>query len=170
MKTFPLKLTRDTVRMRNTLRATIFFVFLQVISRLYYYILDYICFFLYVDKLDIFYRIFFFLMHHLYLDWNLAEIHAKSRDTGPAEKGMKGGVCECCGFLVNRTVLPLDCDRKELKFMGSGFPLFYNFIFYCLLMLVTVFVIAGGYNIYTSYQGTFCSVPDTFGLNPTKPE
>jgi hypothetical protein len=44
--------------------------------------------------------------------------------------------------------------------MGSGFPLFYNFIIWCIGILVTVFVISGGYNMYTNYMGNDCSAPE----------
>ena len=48
----------------------------------------------------------------------------------------------------------------DLSFMGSGFPCFYNFLRYCILMLVACMSISGIYNIYTNYKGNFCDNPD----------
>ena len=48
----------------------------------------------------------------------------------------------------------------DLSFMGSGFPCFYNFLRYCIMMLVTCMIVSGIFNIYTNSQGTFCENPD----------
>lgn len=45
----------------------------------------------------------------------------------------------------------------DLKFLGSGFPLFYNYILWCIYLLVTYLVTAGGQELYSNYTGNFCS-------------
>jgi len=48
----------------------------------------------------------------------------------------------------------------DLAFMGSGFPCFYNFIKYCLVMLLSLLMLSGVWNIFTNYSGTNCNHPD----------
>lgn len=45
----------------------------------------------------------------------------------------------------------------ELSFLGAGFPLFYNFIKYCIFILVVLFLVSGIPNAYLYHQGKFCS-------------
>lgn len=45
----------------------------------------------------------------------------------------------------------------DLKFLGSGFPMFYNFIRYCIYMLLSLFLFEGAPNIVTNFMGTFCT-------------
>ena len=53
--------------------------------------------------------------------------------------------------------MPLCAENDELRFLGSGFPLFYNFLKYCMLIRVVLLASNGGYNLYTNYKGTFCT-------------
>ena len=53
--------------------------------------------------------------------------------------------------------MALCAESDELRFLGSGFPLFYNFIFYCIVIMIVLFLSNGGYNLYTNYLGTFCT-------------
>jgi len=45
----------------------------------------------------------------------------------------------------------------NLSFLGSGFPLFYNYMKYCIILLWIHIVVAEIYNIYTNYYGDYCS-------------
>jgi hypothetical protein len=57
---------------------------------------------------------------------------------------------------VDREELPIMTDIMELGFLGSGFPLFYNFIIFCILLLFEMLTINGGYNLVTNVIGTYC--------------
>ena len=95
-------------------------------------------------------------------DWEEAYQHAESRITGPAEiiEHKLAELCPCCGYVVSRIKISVFCDTMDLSFLGSGFPCFYNFIKYCLVMLMLLLSLSGIYNIYTSYGGTYCNHPD----------
>ena len=43
-----------------------------------------------------------------------------------------------------------------MNFLGSGFPLFYNFILYCTFILFLLLMFTGGYSLVTNYLGKFC--------------
>lgn len=69
--------------------------------------------------------------------------------------------CRCCGYQIERENLPISCNLDELKFLGSGFPLFYNYIKYCLLILSVLFLTTSIYNIVTNaVYGHFCQPSD----------
>jgi len=89
-------------------------------------------------------------------------MHAKSRETKPElnEASGDGGmqpVCECCGYELERKKVGLNVDIMDLGFLGSGFPLFYNYIKYCCLMLFSLFVIQGIPNLVYNLKGDFCN-------------
>ncbi|KAL4466070.1 hypothetical protein ABPG74_004307 [Tetrahymena malaccensis] len=88
-------------------------------------------------------------------DWVFAKRHAMSRATARPTKEPKE-FCRCCGYVVERKQLPFSIDPQQLNFLGSGYPLFYNFIIYCIFMLFTLFMISGGYNLFTNYLGNYC--------------
>ena len=48
----------------------------------------------------------------------------------------------------------------DLGFLGSGFPLFYNYIKYCCLMLASLFIIEGIPNLVRNLNGSFCDKTD----------
>jgi len=53
--------------------------------------------------------------------------------------------------------LAICAENEELKFLGSGFPLFYNFLKYCMFILLVLLLSNGVYNLYTNYNGDFCT-------------
>lgn len=87
---------------------------------------------------------------------NMALNHAKSRRVGEEADNAEMR-CLCCGYVVDWKELDYFGDIDQLNFLGSGFPLFYNFIIYCLFMLFMLFVISGGYELATNYLGSFCN-------------
>jgi hypothetical protein len=88
-------------------------------------------------------------------DWEIAKKHARSRDTGLAAKNCKE-LCVCCGFELERNKMKLCCDRMDLGFLGSGFPLFYNFIIWCIFILSANLIISAGYGIVANSLGNYC--------------
>lgn len=64
--------------------------------------------------------------------------------------------CPCCGYEVDRELIPYFASPMELNFLGSGFPLFYNFIVYCIFILFELMTIKGGYNLVTNIMGNYC--------------
>lgn len=44
----------------------------------------------------------------------------------------------------------------ELGFLGSGYPLFYNFIIYCIFILFVDLTIKGGFNLVTNIMSGYC--------------
>lgn len=56
-------------------------------------------------------------------------------------------MCECCGYEISRKKIGLNVDVMDLGFLGSGFPLFYNYIKYCCLMLFSLLMIQGVPNL-----------------------
>ena len=51
-------------------------------------------------------------------------------------------------------------DYMDLSFMGSGFPLFYNFLKWCFIILLVFCLSNGVYTLYSNYNGAFCNHPD----------
>lgn len=65
--------------------------------------------------------------------------------------------CPCCGFEIERKIIGYWEPPNSLSFLGSGFPLFYNFMKFCILILLVQLCIKQFYNIYTNYHGTYCA-------------
>ena len=94
-------------------------------------------------------------------DWEKAKIHAMARRVSKEKKkdlnnpvDMK--TCECCGYEIDRDDIPLNANIMELGFLGPGFPLFYNFIIYCIFILFCQLSIKGGYNLVTNIMSGYC--------------
>ncbi|KAL4476129.1 hypothetical protein ABPG74_009862 [Tetrahymena malaccensis] len=99
-------------------------------------------------------------LNHIPADWNKAIRHAKSRETKPERPKISDNdfeeVCECCGYELNRQPIGLFVPSIQLGFLGSGFPLFYNYIQYCIIMLTCLLAIQGIPNLIYNYKGNFC--------------
>ena len=66
-------------------------------------------------------------------------------------------VCDCCGYPAENQLIPLCSSSKELLFLGSGFPLFFNFIKYGIGLLFMILMIAGCYNLITNVESADCN-------------
>ncbi|CAD8169509.1 unnamed protein product [Paramecium pentaurelia] len=89
-------------------------------------------------------------------DWVLAENHAKARRVARELEVENQSTCPCCGYSIERTDLEYDCDPLEMKFLGSGFPLFYMFIKYCIFILVEFWLLKGMFCLATDLMGDYC--------------
>lgn len=61
-------------------------------------------------------------------------------------------MCPCCTLYVDKSPLDINCDTKDLSFLGSGIPLYLDFLRGCIIILLIFFVTSGDYNIITNYQ------------------
>ncbi|EGR32765.1 hypothetical protein IMG5_070910 [Ichthyophthirius multifiliis] len=91
-------------------------------------------------------------------NWDLAKLHAKSRETKPeiGDENQIQDICQCCGYEINRKPINLWVNLIDIGFLGPGFPLFYNYLKNCVVMLTFLFLIQGIPNIIIHSQGTFC--------------
>ncbi len=55
-----------------------------------------------------------------------------------------------------RSAISLNVDLLKLGFLGSGFPLFYNYLKNCILMLTSLFLFQGIPNILINSKGKYC--------------
>lgn len=96
-------------------------------------------------------------------DVKFAEIHGMAKRVAqyvepvPDLDGMvKIDVCECCGLPTENDLLDLCCDKVDLGFLGPGFPLYYEFIHFCVYALLGIFFIQGLYTIITNNRKNDC--------------
>lgn len=73
--------------------------------------------------------------------------------------------CACCGYQIQKNLLDLCESPMQLSFLGSGFPLFYNFIIYCIFILFTQLMVKGGFDIVTNLLGDFCKYKNGSNLD-----
>ncbi|CAD8147563.1 unnamed protein product [Paramecium octaurelia] len=95
-------------------------------------------------------------------NWEIAQKHALSRRTAKEKtkdptKTLAVETCPCCGFEVDREDIPFCSDPMALSFLGSGFTLFYNYLKYCIIILFIQLIVKQIHNLYTNYEGTYCS-------------
>ncbi|KAL4466145.1 hypothetical protein ABPG72_000691 [Tetrahymena utriculariae] len=98
-------------------------------------------------------------------DFKLAEDHKKATRVGPLlnQKGNQTSNlqkscdrCDCCGRNVDRKALNLDCQVTDLSFLGSGFPMFFQFIKLTTFYLIFILLVGGLYNIFNNEDGNQC--------------
>ena len=66
--------------------------------------------------------------------------------------------CECCARQVNKKILSLNCDTNDISFLGSGFPLYFVFIKFTIILLILMLLAGGLYRILTdSLNGSDCT-------------
>lgn len=75
---------------------------------------------------------------------------AKPIDDGPQE------ICQCCGLNTYNEQLMVCHDRKALSFLGTGFPLFFDFLLWTKRILILAFIIYGLYAILSNGAGGDC--------------
>jgi len=52
--------------------------------------------------------------------------------------------------------MDINCNTNDLSFLGSGYPLFFDYIRYCIYILVIIFVISGVFNLVTNTMASDC--------------
>lgn len=73
-------------------------------------------------------------MQSLHSDWKFAHQHGQS--TKPGLKNSRGQFqCICCLRSVNKEPIPLCENSKQLQFLGYGFPLYFIFLKYAMIIL-----------------------------------
>lgn len=72
----------------------------------------------------------------------LSQLDRKGGDSSPTRQNEPVDLCDCCGCPLKNTQLPLCCSRYELFFLGSGFPLFFDFIVWSLGLMMMIFCIS----------------------------
>lgn len=97
-------------------------------------------------------------------DWKLATNHGIANRAGKPLYGRERKnsvfICRCCYLPINKEDPPLCAHSKELEFLGFGFPLFYQFLKMCILLL---FLSIASYNAMSLRQAlesnfNFCHV------------
>lgn len=82
------------------------------------------------------------------------------KDNGDDEAPVN--VCDCCGRVVERELLPICCSKEEMSFLGPGYPLFFYFIEYSIFILLTILIFSGVYNLTTDLLGNACMTAEEF--------
>jgi hypothetical protein len=59
-------------------------------------------------------------------------------------------------FLKERIDFPLCANTIDISYLGSGYPLYFNFIKYCVIILFAIFVSYGEISIMNNYYGDSC--------------
>jgi len=67
-------------------------------------------------------------------------------------------VCDCCGYEIDRE--PIDWLRsnpiEDFAFLGAGYPLFYNFLIFCNILLGILILGEAIPNLMKYTQGNYC--------------
>ncbi len=74
-------------------------------------------------------------------------------------------VCPCCGSPFDNQKISICVKHNQLDFLGPGFPLFYEFLIFCVLCIFLLFCIQGIYGLSTNPDGEACHLAN---LSKTK--
>ncbi|CAD8107052.1 unnamed protein product [Paramecium sonneborni] len=95
-------------------------------------------------------------------NFELASLHQKAsavgRDISQEEiANLQEARCPCCLQWTEKSALSIKVNPLKLSFLGTGVPLFFDFIKQCITILVIMFCTSGDYNLITNIAfGTSC--------------
>jgi hypothetical protein len=94
--------------------------------------------------------------------WGFAENHAKAVRPGIAEdlhvKTGKSVFCQCCLKPVEKEPVPLRANSKELEFLGFGFPLYFIYFKYSIILVLILICSYSAVSLYWAIElnESFC--------------
>ncbi|KRX08918.1 hypothetical protein PPERSA_09022 [Pseudocohnilembus persalinus] len=90
-------------------------------------------------------------------DVQFSMFHGECRNTKDKDRSAQyPTICKCCGFQREQIDISVFDENMKLGFLGSGYPLFYNWVKFSILLLTTSLVISGFNNIKDNLKGDFC--------------
>jgi hypothetical protein len=90
-------------------------------------------------------------------DWIKARKHGMCRRATEELKNEESKkVCDCCGYEIYRRKIDLGEDYMVFKFLGSAFPLLFNFTIHAIFLLFTMGVLIGVPFIKSNQRGQYC--------------
>lgn len=91
-----------------------------------------------------------FQLQKLGPNWELAELHGMATMPGIVQSSSQyeEELCPCCYNTIYKDKAPLCDNSKQLEFLGFGFPLYFVFIKYCIVLLL---ILIASYNFITLY-------------------
>ncbi|KAL4487142.1 hypothetical protein ABPG72_001594 [Tetrahymena utriculariae] len=94
-------------------------------------------------------------------DWNTAQRHSDATRVGMDQKPLPNHfetyeICPCCDNQIEKQSLNLFDDPIKLLFLGSGYPLYFDFIKQCIYIMIIILLISGSFNLYTNQLGKEC--------------
>jgi len=69
-------------------------------------------------------------------------------------------ICPCCGLQIGGELIPLNASLKEIYHLGSGFTTYFMFIKYAGVLLISIFLISGLFNLITNFHANDCPEED----------
>ncbi|KAL4496206.1 hypothetical protein ABPG72_012943 [Tetrahymena utriculariae] len=70
-------------------------------------------------------------------------------------------ICQCCGQFVQKEHLSIKQDILQLSFLGSGYPMYFEFLKFCITLKTVLFFLNGLYGLLTNGAfGTACLTQD----------
>jgi hypothetical protein len=64
--------------------------------------------------------------------------------------------CPCCGLPTQLQELSLCCSRRSFNLNGPGIALYFDFLVYCVEILVVYAAVACGFNLWQNIEGDRC--------------
>ncbi|CAD8115595.1 unnamed protein product [Paramecium primaurelia] len=95
-------------------------------------------------------------------DFDIARLHQKASAVGKNISqeeiaNLQEARCPCCLKWTEKTTMSMKVNPLKLSFLGTGVPLFFDFIKQCITILIIMFCTSGDYNLITNIAfGTSC--------------
>jgi len=101
----------------------------------------------------------FYDPNHCPPDFDLAIKHGNAKKVYKSnqKKNTHPETCPCCELPLDGEKIPLKADLSELYHLGSGYPLYFQFIKYSIALLVLLFIGGGMFGIITNGFGDSCA-------------
>ncbi|CAD8158550.1 unnamed protein product [Paramecium pentaurelia] len=89
----------------------------------------------------------------------IAEQHQLACKVGipkPYKEGETVNICPCCKQQIEKTQIDFQRDEMAFSFLGSGYPLYFNFIKCCLMIVGVLFLTSGQYQLVSNLTSNDC--------------
>jgi len=90
----------------------------------------------------------------------IAQNHFLATQIGaPVPNGAKG-VDPATGLPIDNKPLSVCCGEEDMNFLSPGYPMFFQFVKFCMVVLAAMMLTGGIHNAYTFYYGESCTDRD----------
>ncbi|CAK77359.1 unnamed protein product (macronuclear) [Paramecium tetraurelia] len=97
--------------------------------------------------------------HMIPPNYTIAQQHQLACKVGipnPYKEGETVNICPCCKQQIHKTQIDLQRDEMAFSFLGSGYPLYFNFIKCCLMIVGVLFLTSGQYQLVSNLTSNDC--------------
>ncbi|KAM3133932.1 hypothetical protein pb186bvf_013898, partial [Paramecium bursaria] len=76
--------------------------------------------------------------------------HQRAHSVGEAKPNSR--LCKCCGYQIERSQIKLCSQIEDLSFLGFGYPLYFAYMKYAIILIMIQFITVGQFMLIANYK------------------